>query len=56
MKIYRYLQPFMICMSPSHTFKIIDDLTDDYDATVLQLSKRLKDIFKVAHDLLVTCF
>ena len=46
-KIYRYLQPFMICMSPSHTFKIIDDLTDAYDVTVLQWSNRLKEIFRV---------
>ena len=35
MYVYRYLQPFMVCMSPSQSTKIIEELTDGHDADVL---------------------
>lgn len=48
-KIYRCFQPLMLCMSPSHTCMIIDDLSNEYNVPVLQWSNTLKQIFKVRY-------
>ena len=42
--MYRYFQPLMICISPSATYKIIDQLTKKYDAPVKEWSNELKEV------------
>ena len=43
MKVYRCLQPFMVCYSPAGTTKLIDRLCEDHDIEVKFWGDLLKE-------------
>lgn len=43
-KVYRYLQPLMMCMSPSSTVEIITKLSNQFDAEVMNWASELKKV------------
>ena len=46
MQVYRYLQQFMVCMSPSSSTKIIEELADSYDEEVLLWTNEIGKVTK----------
>ena len=53
LKVYKCLQPFMVCMSSSVTTSIIDEISDDFDTEVKcwrdKLKNRLEEVRLSVH-------
>ena len=47
-QVYNCLHCFMVCMSPTVTSSLIDKITDDYDAEVMELANELQRCIEVS--------